>query len=148
MDTGATWAQISEPAIEALLAGSSNAKISVGAANNVYVAICGADGSLAGLFRSGNGGMTWSPLDLPRTIEAGGVVFGLHPGGQASIHLSIAADRNDPDIVYVGRDRQTAFNEGAQVGFRRFPNSIGARDFSGRRSASMPVGRPGPSRRR
>ncbi|WP_139263817.1 WD40/YVTN/BNR-like repeat-containing protein [Geodermatophilus africanus] len=143
-NSGATWSKISNPAIDALLPGSTNIRMSIGTADNVYVAICGASRRLAGLFRSGNGGAIWNSLDLPRTTEAGGVVFGLHPGAQASIHLSIAADRNNPDIVYVGGDRQPAFTEGAQLpGAPRFPNSIGARDFSGRLfriDASRPPG--------
>lgn len=132
-DTGATWRKVSDPAVDAVLPGASNVRISVGTADNVYVAICGSGGRLAGLFRSGDGGTTWRSIDRPRTTEGGGVVFDLHPGGQASIHLSIAADRNNPGLVYVGGDRQPGFDEGIQPGMvPRFPNSLGARDYSGR----------------
>jgi photosystem II stability/assembly factor-like uncharacterized protein len=132
-DTGTTWTKISGPAVDRLLQGSSNIRMSVGSANNVYVAICGSDGHLAGLFRSGDGGTTWRSIDRPRTTEGGGVVFDLHPGGQASIHLSIGADRNNPGLVYVGGDRQPGFDEGIRPGMvPRFPNSLGARDYSGR----------------
>jgi len=61
-------------------------------------------------------------MDLPRTPESNGETEGLHPGGQGSIHLSIAVDRNDPNIVYVAGDRQDD----------PFPNFIGANNFSGR----------------
>src|SRR5215510_2214610 len=48
---------------------------------------------------------TWTAMDLPRTLESNGEIEGLHPGGQGSIHLSIAVDsnspNNDPNIVYV-----------------------------------------------
>ena len=143
-DTGATWSKMSNGAIDALLGGASNVRISVGTANNIYVAICDGSGRLAGLFRSGDGGGTWRALDLPRTIEGGNVAFGLHPGGQASIHLSVAADRDNPNLLYVGGDRQPSFDEGVPAGtLRRFPNSIGAQDFSGRLfrvDASKPSG--------
>jgi hypothetical protein len=132
-DTGTTWTKVSDPAMDALLgANTNNVRISVGAGNNVYAAI--AVGSrLAGLFRSSNAGAAWSRLDLPETVEAGAVRFGVHPGRQAGIHLSLAADRDNPNLVYVGGDRQPGFNEGAPPGlFPRWPNSIGARDYSGR----------------
>ena len=145
-DTGATWTKISSSAIDTLLAeGATNVKISVGAANNVYVAIAGNTARLAGLFHSHDGGNTWHNLDLPRTVEAGGVVFGIHPGGQAGIHMSLAADRQKPQLVYIGGDRQPGFNEGVPPGgpTRRFPNSLEARDYSGRLfriDASRPSG--------
>jgi hypothetical protein len=130
-DTGATWTKVSNAAIDALLGGAKNIKISVGPANNVYVAIC--NDRLSGLFRSGNGGNSWTALDLPRTVEGGGAIFDLHPGAQASTHLSIVADRDNPNLVYIGGDRQPAFDERAQPGtVPRWPNSLGARDYSGR----------------
>jgi hypothetical protein len=104
-------------------------KISVGVNNNVYLAIADA-GGLTGLFRSGNSGGAWAALDLPFTVEAGGARFGLHPGRQASIHLSLAADRANHRVVYIGGDRQPAFNEPQRPA--QSPNSIGARTYSGR----------------
>ena len=96
--------------------------------SNVYVAI--ALGSGTGIFRSGNGGTTWTAMDLPETIEDG-VAVGIHPGGQASIHMSIVADPTDVNIVYLAGDRQPFLGEfSGGSGF--FPNSIGANDFSGR----------------
>jgi hypothetical protein len=130
-DTGATWKKVSNAAMDALLPAANNVKISVGTANNVYVAIA-IEGQLAGLFRSGNAGGAWSTLDLPQTTEAMGVRFGTHPGRQASIHLSLAADRANAKLVYVGGDRQPGFDEGAPGSAPRWPNSIGARDYSGR----------------
>lgn len=129
-DTGGTWRKASNGAMDALLAQAVNVKISAGINDNAFVAIAGL-GGLTGLFRSGDGGTTWTALDLPFTTEAGGVLFGLHPGRQASIHLSLAADRVDHDVVYIGGDRQPRFDEGLPSP-RRWPNSIGARDFSGR----------------
>ena len=64
----------------------------------------------------------WTAMDLPQTRESDGLIEGIHPGGEGFLHLSIAADRNDPNIVYVGGDRQPD----------PLPNFIGARTFSGR----------------
>jgi photosystem II stability/assembly factor-like uncharacterized protein len=144
-DTGATWSKVSNAAIDAVLASARNVKISVGRSNNVYVALADSE-QLTGLFRSGDGGATWAQLDRPATVEGAGVSFGIHPGSQTSTHLSLAADRDNPTIAYVGGDRQPAFNEGApnlMPPLRRFPNSIGAGDFSGRLfrvDASRPTG--------
>ena len=141
-DTGATWTRVSDATIDALLLGANNVRISVGIAANVYVVI--ASGRVTGLFRSGNGGANWSALDLPRTVEGGGKIFDLHPGGQAGIHLSIAADRDNPNLVYVGGDRQPGFDEGIPPNPAiRWPNSLGAGTYSGRLfriDASKPSG--------
>lgn len=140
-DTGATWTRVSSPAMNTLINSSttSSVEIAVGRHNNVYAAVANS-GRLAGLFRSGDGGATWTGMDLPVTNE--GVLIGIHPGGQAFVHLSIAADPTDPNIVYVGGDRQPFFNEGTgRPG--RFPNSIGAANYTGRLfrgDASKPAG--------
>ena len=62
------------------------------------------------------------PPWIYRVLEPNGEIEGIHPGGQGTIHLAIAVDRNDPNTVYVSGDRQDS----------PFPNFIGARDFSGR----------------
>lgn len=130
-NSGATWQKVSDAAIDGLLGPDTvNVKLAVGVHDNVYVAIAN-NGRLAGLFRSGDGGATWSALDLPRTTEVGGVSFGIHPGRQAGIHLSLAADRENENVAYIGGDRQVGSDE-AVPGHSRFPNSIGARDYSGR----------------
>jgi len=116
-DTGATWTKVSNAAMDGLMAGSlSNVEMAVGMHNNVYAAIV-RSGRLAGVFRSGNNAASWTTMDLPTTARGG-----IHPGGQGSIHLSIAADPSNANIVYIGGDRQD----------RPFPNEIGARDYSGR----------------
>lgn len=117
-DLGVSWTKVSDGAIDVLLANTnaiSNVEMAVGNNNNVYVAIC-TSGRLNGLFRSGNGGGTWTALDIPSPT--------IHPGFQASIHLSIVADPTDENIVYVGGDRQDTLNND-------FPNALGANDFSG-----------------
>lgn len=136
-DAGATWRKVSSPEMDALLDGAGNVKTAVGGSNNVFVAIVRA-GRLAGVFRSGDGGGGWASMGMPTTPEGGA-----HPGAQGGIHLSIAADRTNPQVVYVGGDRQPSQvnSLGRETYF--FPNSIGARDYSGRLfrgDASKPLG--------
>ena len=156
-DGGATWARVSNATMDALImsSGTSNLELAVGQADNVYAAIINF-GNLAGLFRSGDGGGSWVQMDTPSTNENGTDV-GLNPrggkgpqpgdnptpeelaGGQGNIHFSILADPTDPNIVYVGGDRQPRSDGDAGS----FPNSIGATDFTGRLfrgDASAPAG--------
>lgn len=126
-NSGANWTKVSDAAIDALINNSTpNIEMAVGASNNVYVAIVGTTGQLSGVFRSGNGGSTWTQMDLPTTNE--GTAMGIHPGGQGGTHLSIVADPSNANLVYIGGDRQprTLSDTGT------FPNSIGAISFSGR----------------
>ncbi len=126
-DTGATWTKVSDAPMDGLIAAANNLEIVVGRSNNVYAAIVTAS-QLAGVFRSGNGGNTWTAMDLPATAEGG-----IHLGRQGFIHLSLAADPNNANLVYIGGDVQ----------FGPFPNSIGAQDFTGRLfrgDASQPAG--------
>lgn len=135
-DTGGTWTKVSDAAVDAALAGATNVKIAVGTSNNVYVAIV-TGGRLSGLFRSPDGGASWTALDIPTTTESG-VIVGIHPGGQGATNLSIAADPTNADVVYVGGDRQPDIGASPW-----FPNSIGANDYSGRLfrvDASLPAG--------
>ncbi|MFL6294222.1 MAG: WD40/YVTN/BNR-like repeat-containing protein, partial [Thermoanaerobaculia bacterium] len=114
-DTGATWTKVSTPAVDAFLTNSAtNVELAVGRHNNVYAAIV-RPFQLAAVFRSGDGGATWTQMDLPQTIEAG-VPVGIHPGQQGDIHLSLVADPTDANIVYIGGDRQPG----------PYPNSIGS----------------------
>ena len=128
-NTGATWSKVSDAAIDALLAdaaGIDNVKIAVGASGEVYVAVSDG-GELAGLFRSGNAGGSWTQLDTPRTNEHGSLI-GIHPGQQGYIHFSLAADRTDANVVYIGGDRQPLGGDGNASS----PNAIGAVNYSGR----------------
>ncbi|WP_406696275.1 hypothetical protein V5E97_35330 [Singulisphaera sp. Ch08] len=50
-------------------------------------------------------------------------------GGQGSIHFSIVADPTNPNVVYLGGDRQP-LSRGSNTG--GFPNAIGATSFTGR----------------
>ncbi|MEM1176733.1 MAG: RTX toxin [Acidobacteriota bacterium] len=131
-DTGASWTRVSSSAIEALMVSDvSNVEFAVGpSGDNVYAGIV-RSGRLAGVFRSGNGGTTWTAMDLPETIEDG-VAIGAHPGGQGRIHFAIVADPSNVNIVYLSGDRQPFRTEASGGGGPFFPNSSNAFDFSGR----------------
>jgi hypothetical protein len=143
-DTGLSWSKVSDAAMDALILDgtTNNVEIAVGSSGNVYVAIIN-NGALTGLYRSGNGGSTWTGMDLPQTNESGnvGVNPNPKPGSQGGIHFSIRADPSNANIVYIGGDRQPYANEGSG-GPVSFPNSIGAFDYSGRLfrcDASLPL---------
>lgn len=124
-DTGATWTPVNNAAMNAL-SPYGNVQISATSGNVVYVAFA-AGGTVSGIFRSGDGGNNWTAMDIPTVNEAGGASFGLHPGGQAGINLSLLADPTNANLVYVGGDRQPGPADGAG-----FPNAIGAKNFTGR----------------
>jgi FlgD Ig-like domain len=135
-NTGASWTDVTSPAIDAVVSGSTGdfrVAVSAAAGNAVFVGIVNG-GRLAAVFRSGNQGGIWALMDLPQTME-GPVVVGIHPGGQGSTHFSLVADPTDGNIVYIGGDRQPT-NPGPDnvLGTMddTWPNSIGARDYSGR----------------
>jgi hypothetical protein len=127
-DFGSSWVKVSDSAVDSALASINEIELAMGNSNNVYIAI--AFGELRDLFRSGDGGTSWTALDIPSPT--------IHPGRQSFIHFSLAADPTDANLVYVGGDRQ---DFDAQTG--NFPNEIGAVNFSGniwRIDASLPPG--------
>jgi hypothetical protein len=133
-DTGAHWKKVSDAAIDAQLDGGptgnavTNVELAVGRHNNVYLAIARAPGRLSSVFRSGDGGTTWTAMSIPLTPAD--EPQGIHPGAQSFIHMAIAADRLNPNIVYISGDRQPDhFEEG---GTTQFPNALGAENYSGR----------------
>jgi Bacterial Ig domain len=138
-DGGVSWTNISSG--DATLNGfitnpqNANAEMAVASNGRLYVIIANGSPGLPGARAQYIGfsdnpaeaAPTWTAMDLPQTMEPNGVVVGLHPGGQGSIHLAIRVDRNDPNTVYVSGDRQ-------DLPLPPLPrlNFIGARDFSGR----------------
>jgi hypothetical protein len=120
-DAGETWTKVGDSRLDSAVAAADNIKIAIGHGNNIYVAI-DISGSLAVVACSLDSGVNWTEMDLPSTPEGG-----LHAGHQGGIHLSLAADPNNPRLVYIGGDSQPP----PGTGFRN-PNSIGATDYSGR----------------
>lgn len=119
--------------------------------------------TLQGLYRglpsTGTDKYSWQKLDSPKTND-NGTFNGLNPeyennpgeggdgddghyykaGGQGTIHFSIIGDINDPNIVYVGGDRQPT---GGNATNPSWPNGIGAYNYDGRLfrcNASLPTG--------
>jgi Big-like domain-containing protein len=130
---GATWTNISsgDPTLNGIITNpqNSNAEMAVASNGRLYVVVVNT-GRAQYIGFSDNpaaAAPTWTAMDLPQTPEPNGIVVGLHPGQQGSIHLAIAVDRNDPNTVYVSGDRQDL----PPPPLPRL-NFIGARDFSGR----------------
>ena len=130
-DGGANWTNISsgDPTLNGAITNAQNANAEMAVASNgrLYVIIANGSPSARAQYigfsdNPAASAPTWTAMDLPQTREPNNEVEGLHPGGQGSIHLSIAVDRNDPNTVYVAGDRQD----------NPFPNFIGANSFSGR----------------
>jgi outer membrane protein OmpA-like peptidoglycan-associated protein len=70
---------------------------------------------LSGVFRTDDLGTTWQNLAFPLTTD-NLVQTGIHPGGQGDLHLSLLADSTNPDVVYIGGDRQPTLT-GNAAGF-------------------------------
>lgn len=121
---GSAFVKVSDAAMDAVTSNDSDIiEIVVGSDGRVVVAIS-EFGRLAGVFYSDDEGATWTSTDLPGTNEP--TFVGVHAGGQASVHFSLAIDPANSDNIYIGGDRQP-LNDNQQ-----FPNSLGAQDFSGR----------------
>ena len=160
INMGETWTRISPLEIEAsILPTTRNIKMTTGPSGAVFVAIATATGTNAGqlsaLFRSANGGTSWSMMGLPTTQEiskstGAPLILGIHPGGQGFVHFSLEADKTNSNIVYIGGDRQPSKFGGTNRNIMpsqywspaeiqnppntdaTLPNSIGAMNFSGR----------------
>jgi hypothetical protein len=74
----------------------------------VYAMVIDASGVASGVFRSQNGGASWTAMGAPS----------IFPGAQGWIHGAIAADPVNPNVVYVSGDRQG------------FPNDNGCTEYS------------------
>jgi hypothetical protein len=68
--------------------------------------------TLSGVFRSTNGGGSWTSLGVPAPP--------IFPGGQGSIHGALAADPTNASVVFISGDRQDS----------PFPNVNGCHSFS------------------
>lgn len=131
-DAGRTWAIINNATLNGSFpAVPGNVRLAYGNSNDVYVGIT-TGGRLSAVLRSGNDGGAWTLLDVPQTTERGGVTFGIHPGNQGRTHFSFVADPTNANIVYIGGDRQPAWNEGTPGVSSQFPNSINANNYTGR----------------
>jgi len=79
-DTGMTWTKVSDMAMDALIIDGTTSNIEIAADGlDVFVDIINS-GRPVGIFHSGDGGTTWTSMDIPRTPEGGGLVFTVIPG--------------------------------------------------------------------
>ena len=125
LDSGATWTKISDASIDQLLTSNTfNIKIAAGPNHTLYVAVANYANyatTLAGPFRSGDGGATWTALDLPSTIEAGGIVFGIRSGWTRR-HPSLSCRRQHRQQHRLYRRRPSAILR--RRGLRRAANRM------------------------
>jgi len=158
---GRTWTRVSVPGMN-IQDQTANILLSVGAGGqSLFAAIArtypgpvtekGPKERLESVWRSLDGGRTWLNMGgqgggvskgLPGSTEDTGF-FGVNPGSQADINLSLLADPSNPNLVYIGGDTQPAKNEGEEGVDPVFPNSIGAQGYTGRLfrgDASQPLG--------
>ena len=143
-DGGASWRNVSAhdealnaaftvPVVDALgqTGENNNAEMAVASDGRLYIGVLVA-GQAHYIGFTDDQGATWTAMDLPLTPEPSGETVGLNPrfkaGGQGAIHFSIRADPTQPNIVYVGGDRQDlCFGPEGPCG-----NFIGAEDYTGR----------------
>jgi hypothetical protein len=94
-DGGATWV----PASSGITGGAASGyiRLSVGANGIVYAAMVPA-GTLTGVFRSIDLGVSWTAMDVPP----------VHPGGQGFPNTSLVGHPTNPNLVFVAGDRITA----------------------------------------
>ena len=161
-DAGATWTEIggSQTFLDAnknsLLntAGNNathNIRMSVGNSGQLFVGIVNNDPNQPGydqvsaVYISANPQaktVNWTKMDVPQTLESNGTNPVLlqqtaipgDPLAQGSVYFSIAADLNDPTVVYIGCDYQPVIGAAS---------SVGATNYSGqlfRGDASLPAG--------
>lgn len=75
---------------------------------------------ISNIYRSEDSGNNWLALGPPGDADGG-----IHPGGQAVTHFSLVPDKTDPNVLFVGGDRQ-------QKKDGNWPNTAGATNFTGR----------------
>ncbi|MDJ0798501.1 MAG: ubiquitin-activating E1 FCCH domain-containing protein [Calothrix sp. MO_167.B12] len=161
-DAGDNWINISanDPSLNAVITGGRNNNTEMAVASNgrLYVAVLtnGQPSYIGFTDNSTANNPTWTEMDLPLTpepVSGTPTDIGLNPtpkpGGQGAIHFSIVADPDNPNIVYVGGDRQGIPQ--APNTNTTFPTFVGAQDFSGRlfrgdtNVPASPSGSPSPS---
>jgi hypothetical protein len=92
---------------------------------------------------------SWTAMDMPgttSTVNGKSVFVGLNPGGQGAFNFSFTADPKNPNVVYIGGDRQPDLSEqagGQPNGQFGSGNAVGATAYNGRLfrgDASQPRG--------
>ncbi len=101
-DAGATWTKVSNAAMDALIVDGTTNNIEIAAHNgNVFVNIV-QNGKSAGIFYSGNGGGTWTQMDLPLLpVGSPAGISNVTPGSPIRITTSSAHGLSSGDQVEI-----------------------------------------------
>ena len=134
-DTGATWTKVSNPAMDAFLSNSPKPSRDRGRQRRRrqrqrlrrHLQRWLACRSVSLRRRRTELGLSRSSFN----DRAGARATESTPGNQCAVHMSLVADPGDPNVVYIGGDRQPANNENGSL-VSQFPNSIGASTYGGR----------------
>lgn len=123
-DAGATWSKIADSTSNIGIAtNTDNIQLAISknpAGDSVLHAGIVNGGKFAKLARTDNKGTNWNAFDPP-TYTANGKPVGINSGGQGGINFSIAADPDDPNIVYVAGDTTDGLRN----------NELGAQTYTG-----------------
>ncbi|WP_119272492.1 beta strand repeat-containing protein [Taklimakanibacter deserti] len=97
---GLNWVEVNNGLAAADLAAISiELSVSPAAGNAIFAGFIDATGTLTNVYRSADQGGTWTAIGAAPAIT---------PGGQGFTDFSMVADAADPNVVYVGGDRQAA----------------------------------------
>jgi photosystem II stability/assembly factor-like uncharacterized protein len=133
-NAGKTWTLVSGTlaGLDTVAKASVSMKMATSGNTLYVVTVQGTDpkdnrrGVTSGLFRTDDNGATWRDMGIPLDHEPNAILkfkdedenfvadasstiglkdFGPNPGKQGGVHLSILADPTNPDLVFVGGDR-------------------------------------------
>ena len=100
-DGGVTWSCVNgdmpSAAADRIELSVSSVADPITGRNPVYAIVANFPPSMTRVFRSNNLGASWTLLDKPTDP--------FNTGGGANVHMSILADRTNPNAVFVGEDR-------------------------------------------
>ncbi len=101
-DTGATWTKVSNAAMDAMIIDGTTNNIEIDSyGQHVFVNII-QSGQSVGIFYSGNGGASWTQMDLPLIPGSkSGTIANVTPGAPIQITTSSAHGLNNGDLVQI-----------------------------------------------
>ena len=101
-DTGATWSKVSNGAMDALIVNGTTGNIEIDARGPNVVANIIQNGEPVGIFYSGDGGASWTAMDLPYIPEGSAqAIQTVTPGAPIKITTSSSHGLGTGDKVYI-----------------------------------------------